>query len=149
MLELKVKKVHPDAIMPYVGTDGAACFDISTIEDIDFAPGEIKLVRTGLCIEPPIGWRLNLYPRSSTGLKRKFLLANSVGIIDEDFRHEIQILLMNIATEDGKFVYNNIRKGERIANLEVVPSNKASTISILEVDKLNSTNRIGGFGSTL
>jgi len=147
MLELKVKKVHKDAILPSQTHKEDACWDLIACEDVDFGPGEIRLVDTGLQIEPPPGWRLNIYVRSSTPSKKKFILANSVGIIDSTYRGNLGIQLMNIAVAHNNLVHNKINKGDRIAQIELVRDRPEC--KIIEVQELSSTIRgSGGFGST-
>lgn len=152
---LKLKQLHSDAIKPTTQM-GDACYDLYALEDVDFAPGEIKLVRTGWSAEVPVGWRMNIYVRSSTPLKKKFLLANSVGIVDNGYRGELMVQLMNINTawmddkpEERVLWSNSIKKGDRIAQFEIVPNNPAVGFPIEIVDVLGETKRgEGGFGST-
>lgn len=154
----KLKRLHPDAIFPTVGSEKAACYDLYALEDVEFEPGEIKVVRTGWAIETDEGLRTNIYVRSSTPFKKKFILANSVGIIDEDYRGELGILLMNVKVAPfryaggytvGQFVANKISKGDKIGQFEFLLSYRAAEFEIKEVDELNETKRgEGGFGST-
>jgi dUTP pyrophosphatase len=164
--KLKIKKLHPDAIEPQIGTEFSACYDLYALEDVKFAPGEIKVIRTGWKMEPPKGWRINIYVRSSTPAKKGFILANSLGIMDEDYRGEFGVQLMNIkvesewkrATDDSGGVYdketvvfakNKISKGDKIAQFELVASNPAAHFPLLEAVELSATQRgEGGFGST-
>lgn len=170
---IKLKKLHPDAILPTIGSEDAACYDLYALEDVEFKPGEIKLVKTGWAIDPPLGWRTNIYVRSSTSLKKDFMLANSVGIIDADYRGELCVQLMNIKLETIKiciplwyqnefeiltnfitkditvFGTNIIKRGDKIAQFELVPHNPARGFPIEEVDQLSETQRgEGGFGSS-
>lgn len=165
MNNIKLKKLHPDAIMPTKGDPDAACYDLYALEDVDFGPGEIKLVRTGWAMEAPKGWRFNLYVRSSTPLKKYFSLANGVGIIDWSYRGECMVQLMNIKVDNQRiyandpqdkygefdqririFTENRIRKGDKIAQIELVLSISAN---LEVVDELSNTERgTGGFGST-
>lgn len=143
-LQLKLKKLHPDAIMPTLGSKSAACYDLYALEDTTFNLDEIKLVRTGWAAELPPGYRLNLYVRSSTPLKRGYMLANSVGIIDNDYRGEIMIQLIRISKSEFT---DTIKAGEKIAQIEIVKYESITDIVI--VDELSSTERgDGGFGST-
>lgn len=168
MLDLKLKKLHPDAIQPTIGTPESACFDLYALEDVDFQPGEIKLVRTGWSAEPPAGFRINIYVRSSTSLKKHFTLANNVGIIDVDYRGELCVQLRNVKMHSQRIYGNDpfdaygecdqyieildenyIRKGEKIAQFELVPSNPAKWFNLNIVEELTETQRgISGFGST-
>jgi dUTP pyrophosphatase len=164
---IKLKKLDENAIEPVRGTEDAACLDLYALEDTEFEPGEIKLVRTGWAAEVPKGWRINIYVRSSTPLKKKFILANSIGVVDNDYRGELMVQLMNVKTktvpaynqEEGLsmrnrnedvavFTHNKISRGDKIAQLEIVlDAHKLFTVAI--VNELSSTNRgAGGFGST-
>jgi dUTP pyrophosphatase len=162
-MKIRLQKTHEDAVLPNNGTPLAACFDLYALEDVWFKPGEIKVVKTGWKLECPEGYRANVYVRSSTPLKKGFILANGVGIIDEDYRGELGVLLMNCKVksyieqpvqdepfiEVGSFVSNQIFKGDRIAQLEIVPSLPAGTFELEVVNDLSSTKRgEGGFGST-
>lgn len=141
---MRIKRLHSDAILPTVGSEDAACFDLYALEDAVFMPGEIKLIRTGWSVEPPDGFRINIMVRSSTPLKKKFILANSVGIIDKDYRGELLIQLMNIDS-----LTNVVLKGDKIAQFELVQSNPAKMFPLEEVEELSDTSRgSGGFGST-
>lgn len=150
---VKAKKLDDRAIAPVRSSKEAACYDLAALEDTYFKPGEIKLVRTGWSIQPPKGWRANIYVRSSTPIKHSFLLANSIGVIDNDYRGELYIQLMNVKKAPSTFcigdsvdVPNFIKRGQRIAQLEFVPY---TPFNIVEVDKLDDTERgEGGFGST-
>lgn len=153
---LKIKKLSENAIAPSVGNPTDACFDLYALEDVEFNPFEIKLVRTGIAIELPENFRSNIYARSSTPLKKDFMLANSVGIIDNGYRGEIMVQLLNIAVDKdsrhkGSVVFSNnkISRGDKIAQLEVVKAISADSIFVQIVDNLSETTRgQGGFGST-
>lgn len=155
MIELKFKRLSTEAVAPERGSENAACFDLFALEDVEFGPGEIKLVKTGWACEVPKGCRTNLYVRSSTPIKKGFILANSVGIIDNDYRGELMVQLMNVKTTDAVrlkdtavFTKNRIKKGQKIAQLEVV-LNTGPEVKVVEVDELSDTKRgAGGFGST-
>lgn len=130
-----------------------ACFDLYALEDVEFNPFEIKLVRTGIAIELPETFRSNIYVRSSTPLKKNFMLANSVGIIDNGYRGELMMQLLNVASkfENNSVLFekNKISRGDKIAQLEVIKSIPAGSFSIELVETLSQTIRgEGGFGST-
>lgn len=157
-------KLEPGAISPSVGSEDAACFDLYALEDTHFCPGEIKIVKTGVRMEPPNkNLRANIYVRSSTPKNKGFILANSVGIIDTDYRGELGVQLMNVKTfkrfeqleQDGPFVEtaifvsNSIKRGDKIAQLELVSNCSARNYEVQYVTELSETKRgEGGFGST-
>ena len=139
-LDIKIKKLHENARIPLYATPGAACFDIHALHECWVNPGAVALVPTGLAMEIPPGWRLDLYSRSGHGA-RSVSLANSVGKIDSDYRGELMVLIANRGDED--FV---IRPGDRIAQGEV---NRVTPVYFIEVDELEPSDRgQGGFGST-
>jgi dUTP pyrophosphatase len=164
-LILKVKRLDERARIPTVGNPDDACFDLYALEDMTFKPGEIRLVRTGLAIEPPIGYRSNIYVRSSTPIKKGYILANGVGVIDHGYRGELLIQLMNVSTKvvyfyesenghqteepQGVFIGNTIERGDKIGQFELLPTLAASDIRVYVVDDLSPTERgTGGIGST-
>ena len=152
---IKFKKLLPTAIVPTMASIGANCWDVFAAEDVEFLPGEIKLVRTGLAIEPPPGLRFNMYIRSSTSLKRGFSLANGVAIIDDCYRGDFTIQLMNIKNEWDvmtntlKWQRNKVSQGDKIAQIELVNAVDPLVWHFEEVDVLFNTERgEKGFGSS-
>lgn len=95
MINVKVRKLHDDAVIPRYATDGASGFDLVAVEDVIISPGETKLVRTGLAFEIPPGYEMQIRPRSGISLKTKLRVANSPGTIDEDFRGEVCVIVDN------------------------------------------------------
>ena len=143
---LKVKKMDRSAIIPKYQTPGAACFDLHAIGEA--APvalnSEVRYshtFRTGLQFEVPDGWVMLVFSRSGHGFKNDIRLANCVGVIDSDYRGEVQVKLT--ADDTGYLVVKN---GDRIAQAMLVP---ARQVHIEEVAELSETERgAGGFGST-
>jgi len=143
MIQVNVKKLHPNAIVPAYMTEHAAGMDLCTvIEDpAVLAPGERALLPTGLAMEIPPGYEGQVRPRSGLALKKGVALVNSPGTIDADYRGEIGIIIINHGTEPVK-----IMPGDRIAQLIIAPVSRAA---LVEVDDLNDTARnSGGFGHT-
>jgi len=148
-----IKKIHEDAVIPKYQTEGASGFDLHALEDISIAPGETKLVKTGLAIDVGPGYELQVRPRSGLSLKTPLRVANSPGTVDADYRGEICVIMTNTATphflKDGNksTAFNFwIKKSDRIAQGVVCPVVRAD---IIVVDSLEETNRgSGGFGST-
>lgn len=149
-MEIKVKKLHKDAIIPTYGTSGAACFDLyalgsaSEVDRYSGLPTEFldgATFSTGLSFDIPEGYAMKVYSRSGHGFKSDTSLANSVGIIDSDYTGEVMVRLINHGAEP--FI---VRKGDRIAQAMIEPVDR---VSFTEVDKLKQTDRgTGGFGST-
>lgn len=145
-LPLLVKRLHADAIIPTYATDGAACFDIYAIDDgrPHSADVHAAVYRTGLAFEVPKGWVMEIYSRSGHGFNNAIRLSNCVGIIDSDYRGEVQVALRY----DGSNVYRSIklRAGERIAQARL---SRVERVMFREVADLSATARgQGGFGST-
>ena len=110
-------------------------------EPLELAPGQIRLVPTGLHIAVPPGFEAQVRPRSGLALKHGILVVNSPGTIDSDYRGEVGIILGNI----GKNPFS-IERGDRIAQLviqSVVRAEWAPTDALTETDR-----SVGGFGST-
>ncbi|MDG1916711.1 MAG: dUTP diphosphatase [Flavobacteriales bacterium] len=141
-MQVKVinKSKHP---LPQYETIGSAGMDIRAhIEEaITLAPLERVLVKTGLFVEIPLGYEMQVRPRSGLAFKKGITVLNSPGTIDADYRGEIGVLLVNLSSEP--FV---IEDGERIAQLVLASHEQAQW---QEVDILEESNRgQGGFGST-
>lgn len=142
-LDLKLKKLHPDAKAPIYATPGAFCFDLHTTQAGVVAPGAPCVFGTGLAAEIPPGYALLIFSRSGHGFNRDSRLSNCVGIIDEDYRAEIKVKLTQDEGQSGTLI---IAAGERIAQAALFPKIIANFIF---VDDLSDTERgQGGFGST-
>lgn len=135
---------HADGLpLPVYATTGAAGMDLIAAVDAPVAipPGGRVLIPTGLAIALPPAYELQIRPRSGLALRHGITLPNSPGTIDEDYRGEIQVILLNTGTEP--FV---VERGARIAQAVLAPVSRASWV---EVDELDDTARAaGGFGST-
>ena len=141
---LKIRKIHPDAIVPAKATSGAACFDLYVILEspFDLMPHERHLFHTGLSIEMPSeDCVCLLFSRSGMGIKHGISLSNSVGVIDSDYRGEICVGL--ITNSDDPYT---VQPNDRIAQMMIM---KTTPVAIEVVEELNQTERgEGGFGST-
>lgn len=140
-MQIKIKKLHPNAIIPQYQTQGSAGFDLHSIEDAHLKVGERILIKTGLAFEIPCGFEMQIRPRSGLALKLGISVLNSPGTIDSDYRGEIGIILINHSKEDFK-----ISCGERIAQGVITQVFQAN---FLLSEDLSSTERgEGGFGSS-
>ncbi|MEP2718716.1 dUTP diphosphatase [Pseudophaeobacter sp.] len=131
--------------LPSYETAGAAGADLrANLEDrgaVTLAPGARALVPTGLRMEIPLGYEVQIRPRSGLALKHGITLPNSPGTIDSDYRGALGVIVMNAGADD--FVINH---GDRIAQMVVAPVVQAQ---ITLVEALDTTKRgSGGFGST-
>lgn len=141
MTQLKIKRLHPDAIIPRYATAGAACLDLHSIDADTLEPGMACEIRTGLAVEIPDGHVMLIFSRSGHGFRYGVRLANAVGVIDSDYRGEVRIKLRNDGT-----VPLVVSRGDRIAQAMILPAPK---VQMVEVEDLTSTERgAGGFGST-
>jgi dUTP pyrophosphatase len=140
---LKITKVLPNAIIPKYATDGSVGFDLHACDDMSLYPGDIRMVHTGLVVEVPEGFEMQIRQRSGLSLKFPNYIAIGVGTIDQDYRGEIMIPVMN---NNNLGTFFEIREGDRIAQAIISP---IIQVEIEEVDMLTSTERgDGGFGST-
>lgn len=150
-LQLKVKRLHPDAVLPEYATDGAACFDLHAITSGEnrFVPmGGNNEFRTGLAFEVPAGHVMLIFSRSGHGFKNDTRLSNCVGVIDADYRGEVMVKLANDTHRHATNGYAalHVNNGDRIAQAMLVPIPR---VALVEVDELSATARgDGGFGST-
>jgi len=141
-MELKVKKLDADAILPHYTTEGAACFDLHALHGGHILGDDSMIFRTGLSFEVPEGYALMIYSRSGHGFKNSARLANCVGVIDSDYRGEVMVKL----TTDSIFKNLDVNQGDRIAQAMLVP---VPRVQLVEVAELSETERgAGGFGST-
>lgn len=129
--------------LPSYATPGAAGMDLVAAvgPDVTIGPGERALIPTGLSVALPAGFELQIRPRSGLALRHGITLPNAPGTIDEDYRGEIQVILLNAGTEP--FV---VARGARIAQAVLAPVCRAAW---RVVEALDATDRgAGGFGST-
>lgn len=136
---LRVKVVSPGATLPKRQTAGSAGYDLATNETFDLAPGERRVVKTGLSIAVPEGTYGRIAPRS--GLAVRYGIQTLAGVVDADYRGELGVVLINHGTEPF-----HATKGDRIAQLVI---ERISTPFVTLVEDLDDTRRgAGGFGST-
>jgi len=143
MIQVKIKKLHPQAVIPAYMTEHAAGLDLCTVIEapVVLAPGERTLLPTGLAMEIPPGFEGQVRPRSGLALKQGVSLVNSPGTIDADYRGEIGIIIINHGAEPVEFL-----PGDRVAQLIIAPVTQAI---LVEADELNDSVRSsGGFGHT-
>lgn len=140
---VRVLRLRADAILPRYQTAGAAGMDLHAAIDaaIPLAPGARATIATGLSFAIPHGWEGQVRPRSGLASRHGITVLNAPGTIDEDFRGEVAVVLVNHGQEP--FV---VRPGDRIAQIVFAPYARAT---LVEVDALDDTARgAGGYGST-
>lgn len=150
---VKIKKLHPDAVIPTYATSDSSGFDLVAIEDAVLKPQDTILVKTGLAVQIPSGFELQIRPRSGLSFKTQLVIPNSPGTVDADYRGELCVIMkhsgmksMNDYADEKIF----IRKGDRVAQGVICPVTKA----IFEVaESLDETvrgeGRLGSTGSTV
>ena len=140
-MKLRVRRLSPDAIIPAYAHPGDAGLDLHACEDVALDPGVACLVSTGVAIELPEATEAQVRPRSGLALKHSVTVLNTPGTIDEGYRGEVGVVLIN----HGATTFH-VTRGMRIAQLVV---QKRWTVKVVEVDGLTDTTRgTGGFGST-
>lgn len=140
-LEVKIKRIHAEAKLPLQANPGDAGMDLYSIEAVEIPPGEARLIQTGLQIELPKGTEAQVRPRSGLALKHSVTVLNSPGTIDEGYRGEIGVIMINHGKET--FV---VEKSMRIAQMviQMVPF-----IQLTEVNELSQSVRgESGFGAS-
>ena len=140
---VKIKKLSEGAIIPKYGTEFSAGADLYALCDgpIAIAPGESRLIHTGIAMAIPEGLVGLIFARSGLATKQGLAPANKVGVIDSDYRGEIMVCLHNHSAENRV-----VENGDRIAQISFVPYYSAS-FDVCE--NLDDTSRgVGGFGST-
>jgi dUTP pyrophosphatase len=141
---LRVRRVGtrgPPLELPRYETGAAAGLDLRADEPFSLAPGERRLVPTGLAIELPPGHEGQVRPRSGLAVRHGIGLLNSPGTIDADYRGEVGVVLVNLGQAPVAFA-----RGDRIAQLVVAP---VARVEVELVEELGDTGRGGGgFGST-
>ena len=143
---LRVVRIHPRAVLPHYASEGAAGLDLSAALDAPITLGSLERARvpTGLVIGLPPGHEGQVRPRSGLASRHGLTVLNAPGTIDEDYRGELQVLLVNLSRDPV-----TIQPGERIAQLVVAKVERVAVGEVLNVEELGSTERgAGGFGST-
>ncbi|ACA39439.1 dUTP diphosphatase [Lysinibacillus sp. fkY74-1] len=140
-VEVKIKRMHEDAMLPMQANPGDAGMDLYSIETVEIPAGGTKLIKTGIQIELPKGTEAQIRPRSGLALKHSITVLNSPGTIDEGYRGEIGVILINHG-QDTFFVEKSMRIAQMV--IQFVP-----TIQLLEVNELSQTVRgTSGFGAS-
>jgi dUTP pyrophosphatase len=132
----------PDIALPQFMSSGAAGADVLAAIDDDLVlrPGERALVPTGFAIEVPLGYEVQVRPRSGLALKHGVTVLNAPGTIDSDYRGPVGVILINLGRESY-----TVKRGDRIAQLILAPVSRA----VFQEGALTPSDRgSGGFGST-
>ena len=141
-VQIRVKRLHPDAKIPKAAKVGDVAFDLYSVIDYELKSGERYAVPTGIAIEIPAGYEGQVRPRSGLALKDGITVLNTPGTIDSGYRGEVKTIMINHGDISFK-----INKGMRISQLAIRPVPK---VEFIEVDELSDTDRgEGGFGSII
>jgi len=151
-MKVRITKTDPSVVLPEYKSQGASGMDVQAFiplpeqKDIDYMraivipSGESRLIPTGLKMEIPEGYEVQVRPRSGLALKNQVTVLNTPGTIDSDYRGEIGVILINHSKQDFVVIH-----GERIAQIVLCPVSRMQ----FEETKLTETERgEGGFGST-
>ena len=142
MIELHVKKVRDDAVVPARAYAGDAGLDLSACERVELGPGERALVPTGLAVAIPEGYAGYVQPRSGLAAKHGISIVNTPGLVDSGYRGELLVNLLNTDAREP-FV---VEPGMRIAQLVIL---ELPEVELVEVDELPDSERgVRGFGSS-
>ena len=142
VMELPVKKLDDNAVLPKTAYEGDAGIDLSSIEEVVLQPFERAAVATGLAVAIPDGYAGFVLPRSGSAIKMGLSLVNAPGLIDSGYRGELKCIVINLDPTTPI----HITPGDRIAQLVIM---KVENLKLLEVSELDETDRgAGGFGSS-
>jgi dUTP pyrophosphatase len=141
-MELAIRRLRPDAVLPGRAYDGDAGLDLSACERIELEPGCRAMVPTGIAVAIPEGYAGFVQPRSGLAARHGLALVNSPGLIDSGYRGEIRVVMLN-TDRTQPFT---IEPGMRIAQLVVLA---VPALELVEVDELPDSERgARGFGSS-
>jgi len=145
MINVKVYNASSNALPAYE-TIGSAGMDVRAMlnDTMIIKPGERVIIPTGLYVEIPVGYEIQVRPRSGLAFKKGITVLNTPGTVDSDYRNGIGVILINLGTEDFA-----IEPGDRIAQLVLNEVPQIQWVPVYSQDALSSTDRgLGGFGST-
>ena len=142
MVEISLRRLHPDAVVPSYAHPGDAGADLCTTVDVRLAPGERALLPTGLAMALPEGYVALVHPRSGLAARCGLSIVNTPGTVDAGYRGEVKVLLINLDPREDVV----LAKGDRIAQLVV---QRVEHARFVEVETLPGSSRgEGGYGST-
>ena len=140
-ISVRIKQLHQNAKLPVYKTAGAAGMDLCSCEKLLIGVGDHAVVRTGIAIASPEGYVGLVCPRSGLAADFAITVLNSPGVIDDDYRGEIKVILVNHGRDEYR-----IASGDRIAQLVIEPIIRAQLQVVPDLD--DTVRGSGGFGST-
>jgi dUTP pyrophosphatase len=142
VIELPIRRLRDDAVLPERAYSGDAGLDLAACERVELAAGERATVGTGLAVAIPDGFAGFVQPRSGLAARHGLTVVNSPGLVDSGYRGELRVVLLNTDAREA-FV---VEPGMRIAQLVVLP---VPELGLLEVEELPESERgVRGFGSS-
>ncbi|WP_432557481.1 dUTP diphosphatase [Granulicoccus sp. GXG6511] len=141
-VEVLIHRLDPDLPVPAYSHEGDAGADLHTTEDLVLAPGERRLVGTGVAVALPWGYAGFVHPRSGLAARHGLTVVNAPGTIDAGYRGEIKVCLLNTDREQPI----SLRRGDRIAQLVIQTVARASFVEAADLP--DSMRGVGGHGST-
>jgi len=142
VIELPIRRLRDDAVVPGRAYDGDAGLDLAACERIELRPGERATVGTGLAVAIPDGYAGFVQPRSGLAARNGITIVNTPGLVDSGYRGELKVVLLNTDARET-FV---VEPGMRIAQLVVM---ELPSVDAIEVDELPQSERgVRGFGSS-
>ena len=165
LVQIPVELCHPDAKIPQYANTSDSGMDVYALDDYTIAPGETKLIPTGIKFALPPGYEIQVRPKSGRALKTKLRIANTPGTVDAGYRDEIKVIVENIEPPIKDIEYDfddngtpiiksilhgaayTIGKGEKFCQLVLMEVPKAALYRVEQVGEIGE-NRGGGFGST-
>ena len=140
-MQVRIKRLTPDAILPKYAHPGDTGLDLCSVDDLTIRPAEARVVRTGIAVELPQGTEAVIRPRSGLAREWSVTVLNSPGTIDEGYRGEVGVLLINHGRREFR-----VRCGMRIGQLVV---QRRLQVEVVEAESLSETDRgVRGFGSS-
>lgn len=140
-MKLKVFRLHELATIPEYAHSTDSGLDLTAVEETEISAKESKLIKTGIAIELPLNTEAQIRPRSGLALKNQITVLNTPGTVDEGYRGEIGVILINHGNSSF-----TVTQGMKIAQMVIAP---VIRVDIEETSQLGSTPRgAGGFGST-
>ena len=164
-VQIPIELCHPDAKIPQYANTSDSGMDVYALDDYTIAPGETKLIPTGIKLALPPGYEIQVRPKSGRALKTKLRIANTPGTVDAGYRDEIKVIVENIEPpikdieydfdDNGTLIIKSILhgaahtigKGEKFCQLVLMEVPKAALYRVEQVGEIGE-NRGGGFGST-
>ena len=164
-IQIPVELCHPDAKIPQYANTSDSGMDVYALDDYTIAPGETKLIPTGIKLALPPGYEIQVRPKSGRALKTKLRIANTPGTVDAGYRDEIKVIVENIEPPIKDIEYDfddngtpiiksilhgashTIGNGEKFCQLVLMEVPKAALYRVEQVGEIGE-NRGGGFGST-